>query len=63
MNLYIIFCVTGASERQHIATHCYSAETEDFATAESSKLDTWVFDHVEVRYAVLYFCRKFINFY
>nr|XP_033790893.1 GPI ethanolamine phosphate transferase 1 isoform X1 [Geotrypetes seraphini] len=31
----------------HIYTHCYSAEKEDFATQDASKLDTWVFDGVK----------------
>ncbi|XP_063779050.1 GPI ethanolamine phosphate transferase 1 isoform X2 [Pseudophryne corroboree] len=36
----------GAS-RGHVFTQCYSAESEDFASEDASKLDTWVFDHVK----------------
>ncbi|XP_041423590.1 GPI ethanolamine phosphate transferase 1 isoform X2 [Xenopus laevis] len=31
----------------HVFTHCYSAESEDFATADATKLDTWVFEHLK----------------
>ncbi|XP_029446353.1 LOW QUALITY PROTEIN: GPI ethanolamine phosphate transferase 1 [Rhinatrema bivittatum] len=31
----------------HIYTHCYTAEKEDYATEDASKLDTWVFDNVK----------------
>ncbi|KAG8442486.1 hypothetical protein GDO86_011323 [Hymenochirus boettgeri] len=30
---------------EHIFTHCYSAESEDFAAEDATKLDTWVFEH------------------
>ncbi|KAL3858880.1 hypothetical protein ACJMK2_009129 [Sinanodonta woodiana] len=36
----------GAS-RDHVYTKCYTAMHEDFAGSDSSKLDTWVFDHVQ----------------
>ncbi|XP_069814234.1 GPI ethanolamine phosphate transferase 1 isoform X2 [Dendropsophus ebraccatus] len=32
----------------HIFTHCYLAESEDFASEDATKLDTWVFDHVKI---------------
>ncbi|XP_060134011.1 GPI ethanolamine phosphate transferase 1 isoform X3 [Zootoca vivipara] len=31
----------------HVYTHCYEAEKEDFGTEDASLLDTWVFDHVK----------------
>ncbi|KAJ8041902.1 GPI ethanolamine phosphate transferase 1 [Holothuria leucospilota] len=31
----------------HVFTHSYPAEVEDFAEADASKTDTWVFDRVE----------------
>ncbi|XP_053570598.1 GPI ethanolamine phosphate transferase 1 [Bombina bombina] len=31
----------------HVFTHCYSAESEDFATADAAKLDTWVFEQTK----------------
>ncbi|XP_035269131.1 GPI ethanolamine phosphate transferase 1 [Anguilla anguilla] len=31
----------------HVYTHTYSAEDEDFAATDASKLDTWVFDKVK----------------
>ncbi|XP_053322409.1 GPI ethanolamine phosphate transferase 1 [Spea bombifrons] len=31
----------------HVYTHCYLAESEDFAAADASKLDTWVFENVK----------------
>ncbi|XP_072556000.1 GPI ethanolamine phosphate transferase 1 isoform X2 [Paramormyrops kingsleyae] len=31
----------------HVYTHTYSAEMEDFASTDASKLDTWVFDEVK----------------
>ncbi|KAM4027517.1 GPI ethanolamine phosphate transferase 1 isoform 4-T4 [Anomaloglossus baeobatrachus] len=31
----------------HVFTHCYLAESEDFASEDATKLDTWVFDHVK----------------
>ena len=34
---------------RHVRTYMYPAENEDFAGADSSKLDTWVFDSVMVR--------------
>lgn len=40
--------VSGASG-DHVYTHTYSAEMEDFASTDASKLDTWVFDEVKVR--------------
>ncbi|KAK3581195.1 hypothetical protein CHS0354_024730, partial [Potamilus streckersoni] len=36
----------GAS-RDHVYTKCYTAMHEDFAGSDSSRLDTWVFDHVQ----------------
>ena len=35
------------SEQGHIDTFMYSAGEEDFVRYDASKLDTWVFDHVE----------------
>ncbi|XP_056376960.1 GPI ethanolamine phosphate transferase 1 isoform X2 [Hyla sarda] len=32
----------------HVFTYCYLAESEDFASADAAKLDTWVFDHVKL---------------
>ena len=32
----------------HVHTLSYSADAEDFGGADSSKLDTWVFDRVKV---------------
>lgn len=32
----------------HVFTHCYSAESEDFASEDATKLDAWVFDHVKL---------------
>ncbi|XP_075441993.1 GPI ethanolamine phosphate transferase 1 isoform X2 [Ascaphus truei] len=32
----------------HISTHCYSAESEDFAAVDATRLDTWVFDQVKI---------------
>ncbi|XP_072008821.1 GPI ethanolamine phosphate transferase 1 isoform X2 [Engystomops pustulosus] len=31
----------------HVFTHCYSAESEDFASEDATKLDAWVFDQVK----------------
>ncbi|KAM3928453.1 GPI ethanolamine phosphate transferase 1 [Leptodactylus fuscus] len=31
----------------HVFTHCYLAESEDFASEDATKLDTWVFEHVK----------------
>ncbi|XP_020642340.3 GPI ethanolamine phosphate transferase 1 isoform X1 [Pogona vitticeps] len=31
----------------HVYTHCYKAESEDFAAEDATVLDTWVFDHVK----------------
>ncbi|XP_030625600.1 GPI ethanolamine phosphate transferase 1 [Chanos chanos] len=31
----------------HVYTHTYSAESEDFASTDASRLDTWVFDEVK----------------
>nr|DBA24635.1 TPA: hypothetical protein GDO54_012262 [Pyxicephalus adspersus] len=31
----------------HVFTHCYSASSEDFASEDATKLDTWVFDNVK----------------
>ncbi|XP_040288129.1 GPI ethanolamine phosphate transferase 1 [Bufo bufo] len=31
----------------HVFTHCYLAESEDFASEDAAKLDAWVFDHVK----------------
>ncbi|XP_036378811.1 GPI ethanolamine phosphate transferase 1 [Megalops cyprinoides] len=31
----------------HVYTHTYSAENQDFASTDASKLDTWVFDEVK----------------
>ncbi|KAE8597684.1 hypothetical protein XENTR_v10016563 [Xenopus tropicalis] len=31
----------------HIFTHCYSANSEDFASDDATKLDTWVFEHLK----------------
>ncbi|KAG9479420.1 hypothetical protein GDO78_012872 [Eleutherodactylus coqui] len=31
----------------HVFTHCYLAESEDFAAEDATKLDSWVFDHVK----------------
>ena len=44
---FIILILTGASG-SHVYTHTYPAESEDFAGADSSKLDTWVFDRTRV---------------
>uniref|UniRef100_A0A8C5Q3Q7 GPI ethanolamine phosphate transferase 1 n=1 Tax=Leptobrachium leishanense TaxID=445787 RepID=A0A8C5Q3Q7_9ANUR len=32
---------------EHVYTHCYLAEFEDFAAKDATKLDTWVFDNVK----------------
>lgn len=32
----------------HVYTHMYPAVSEDFASEDASKLDTWVFDEVKV---------------
>ncbi|XP_063306628.1 GPI ethanolamine phosphate transferase 1 [Pelobates fuscus] len=32
---------------EHVYTHCYLAETEDFAAKDATKLDTWVFKNVK----------------
>ena len=32
----------------HVFTHTYPPQMEDFADADASKLDTWVFEQVEV---------------
>lgn len=42
MNLLVL-----GSERGHIETFMYEAEDEDFASSDASRLDKWVFDHVE----------------
>lgn len=47
-------CDTGASG-DHVYTHMYPAEKEDFAAADASKLDTWVFNEVKVSAAFFYF--------
>ena len=39
--------VTGASG-DHVFTSCYPAHFEDFASSDSTLLDTWVFDGVKV---------------
>ena len=39
--------ITGASG-DHVLTYMYPAESEDFAGADASKLDTFVFDSVKV---------------
>ncbi|XP_075682849.1 GPI ethanolamine phosphate transferase 1 isoform X2 [Rhinoderma darwinii] len=31
----------------HVFTHCYLAESEDFASEDATKLDSWVYDHVK----------------
>lgn len=31
-------------------THTYPPEREDFASTDASRLDTWVFDEVKVRF-------------
>ncbi|KAM8966459.1 GPI ethanolamine phosphate transferase 1 [Pelodytes ibericus] len=31
----------------HVYTHCYLAESEDFAAEDATKLDTWVFERVK----------------
>ncbi|XP_061446212.1 GPI ethanolamine phosphate transferase 1 isoform X3 [Rhineura floridana] len=31
----------------HVYTHCYKAEREDFGAEDATALDTWVFDHVK----------------
>ena len=37
-----------SAHRKHVYTHMYPANSEDFAGADSSKLDSWVFDNVKV---------------
>lgn len=32
----------------HVYTHTYPAEEEDFASTDASRLDTWVFTQVKV---------------
>jgi len=32
----------------HVHAHSYTSDAEDFGGADSSKLDTWVFDRVKV---------------
>lgn len=32
----------------HVFTHTYPAEEEDFASTDASRLDTWVFTQVKV---------------
>lgn len=32
----------------HVYTHTYPAEEEDFASTDASRLDTWVFSQVKV---------------
>uniref|UniRef100_A0A8D0GME6 GPI ethanolamine phosphate transferase 1 n=1 Tax=Sphenodon punctatus TaxID=8508 RepID=A0A8D0GME6_SPHPU len=43
----------------HVYTHCYAAEREDFGAEDATKLDTWVFDNVKVRryFILLYHLR------
>ena len=36
------------AHRQHVYTHTYPADSEDFAGAQLHMLDTWVFDNVKV---------------
>ncbi|XP_060100263.1 GPI ethanolamine phosphate transferase 1 [Heteronotia binoei] len=31
----------------HVYTHCYEAESEDFGAKDATVLDSWVFDHVK----------------
>ena len=37
------------AQGKHVEMEMYPAEREDFARADSSVLDTWVFDKVKVR--------------
>ena len=37
---------------EHVYTHMYPAENEDFASTDASRLDTWVFDQVKVHITV-----------
>lgn len=43
----IVYFLSGASG-DHVFMDYYPSENEDFAAADSSKLDTWVFDKVKV---------------
>lgn len=42
-------CFIGATG-DHVYTHTYPPEREDFASTDASRLDTWVFDEVKVGY-------------
>lgn len=44
----IVFMFHAGASGDHVSTFMYPAESEDFACANSSKLDTWVFDSVLV---------------
>ncbi|KAM4689575.1 GPI ethanolamine phosphate transferase 1 [Discoglossus pictus] len=37
----------------HVFTHCYTAESEDFAAKDASKLDTWVFDETKAFFSTV----------
>lgn len=56
-------CTVGASG-DHVYPHMYPAVSEDFASEDASRLDTWVFDEVKVYVnsgpVFLVFIQKFI---
>ena len=41
-------CLPVGASGDHVYTHTYPAQSEDFASKDASKLDTWVFDEVKV---------------
>lgn len=42
----------------HVAVHMYPGHSEDFAGADMTKLDTWVFDRVQVRCFLVIYNRR-----
>ena len=54
--------VSGASG-DHVSMDIYPNRNEDFAGANLSSLDTWVFDRVEVGLSILPCCQFAVYFY
>ena len=45
-----LFLVFPGASGDHVHTHTYPAEEEDFASTDASRLDSWVFSQVKVRF-------------
>lgn len=53
--IFLSFSLSVGASGNHVSVHMYPGYSEDFAGADLTKLDTWVFDSVQAR------CVKTLN--